>query len=290
MDVVLHFLIFRCYVIDCKTNTPNIPYADSFYTQTRYCITWAGPEQARISKCLGITWLKNPFVKSIIKSATYRAFDDTCSDYMICLRQEIAAKIGASAASGESASSPRIEKELVQDNESTKYSDSDLKDQNKSRGENWVAWIFDNISENKMSLLALIFAFLLGAFIGRIQFGRKIGRVLSSYDLELEVLRDLNVSKVPLSPSQTTWSSPKFQQTHSQLTRLHEDFSTVRKSIWYTLQRVNELERRVYKAEMAALLGDRLLSCYDQKDSPSCTILQEQWKSLLKDKQNNPNN
>lgn len=89
------YLIFlsRCYVVDCQTSTPNIPYADSFYTKTRYCITRAGSDQTRISISLGIVWLKSPFVKSIIKSTTLKTFADFCVDYMTCLRAEIAKKI-----------------------------------------------------------------------------------------------------------------------------------------------------------------------------------------------------
>ena len=109
-----------------------------------------------------------------------------------------------------------------------------------------------------------------------------MNQTISSYDLELEIMREMNVSNVPTTSISRNWVSPKFKRTHSQLNTLHNDFAAVRKSIWYTLQRVNELERRVYKAEVAALLGDRLLACYDQRDSPACLHLQNQWKNLLK--------
>ena len=271
-------------MIDCRTNTPNIPYADSFYTQTRYCITYAGPEQTRISICLGITWLKSPFVKSIIKSATYKAFEETCLDYMSCLRQEIALKIGPSAVIRESAidqkSSPK-ESESEQQN-SYKGSTDQMTGENDQKQENWLKLFLGTILEFKVSISLFIFAFFLGRLFSY-KSSRKSNLVMSSYDLELEALKELNISRAPINPSRI-WSSPKFQKTHSQLNQLHEDFASVRKSIWFTLQRVNELERRVYKAEIAAILGDRLLACYDQKESPACVILQEHWKSLLQEK------
>lgn len=283
---VLFIVYFRCYVIDCKTNTPNIPYADSFYTQTRYCITWAGPEQTRISICLGITWLKSPFVKSIIKSAAYKAFDDTCADYMACLRQEIAARIGATAIVGESSANQPDEKDLITaENDSGEEKSFDSQGKENSPRNSWIAWAIGTISENKISILVLLFTFILGALLGKYRSVSRSGHLSSNYDLELEVLRELNMSKIPLSSSRTSWESKKFQRSYSQLAQLHEDFATVRKMIWLTLQKVNDLERRVYKAEMAALLGDRLLACYKQNDSPDCSVLQEQWKSLLQDKQ-----
>ena len=271
-------------MIDCRTNTPNIPYADSFYTQTRYCITYAGPEQTRISICLGITWLKSPFVKSIIKSAAYKAFEETCVDYMACLRQEIAKKIGPAAVTGESAiNEPLPSKEPENDQQnSLKGSGDDVVGEKDNKPGNILNKIFNKIIDFKATIALFMVAFILGRFFNGNQSNRKSKFVMSSYDLELEALKELNVSRVPINPVRT-WSSPKFKGTHTQLSQLHEEFASVRKSVWMTLQRINELERRVYKAEIAAVLGDQLLACYDQKDSQACHILQEHWKSLLKD-------
>ena len=278
-------------MIDCKASTPNIPYADSFYTQTRYCITWAGPEQTRISICLGITWLKSPFVKSIIKSAAHKAFEETCMDYMACLRQEIAAKIGTTAASGElvttQISTDSGIKELTHsDHQNDPDALSDGKESNQDIFKKMLnpSKLIELVSEHKIQISIFIFAFLVGRYFG---FGRTSPATdpfISSYDLELDVMREMNVSKIPTSSISRSWINQKFQRTHSQLNNLHGDFATIRKSIWLTIKRVNELERRVYKAELAALLGDRLLACYDQKESPACLHLQEQWKSLLKEK------
>lgn len=282
MNILYILNFFRCYVIDCRTSTPNIPYADSFYTQTRYCITWAGPEQTRISVCLGITWLKSPFVKSIIKSATYKTFDETCSDYMVCLRQEIAAKIGSSVNSGESVFNANDSKSIAIEGEVPGVNDLKPDEQLKNFEDTWITWTSEKVSEFKIPLLIFIFAFVLGGLIGNYRSIIKPGQILSSYDLELEALREFNSSKFCLSPLKKNWSSQKFQRTHAQLEQLHEDFASVRKSIWYTLQRVNDLEKRVYKAQLAAIMGDHLLACYDQEDNPGCIVLQEQWKSLLK--------
>lgn len=219
-------------------------------------------------------------MKSIIKSATYKTFDDTCLDYMGCLRQEIAAKIGPAAIVGESIDSQvgGSKKELENEKNLLNQSADQISDQT-SATDKLLFRVIDGIVSYKLPIAAFVFAFLLGRFFGNGHFSQK--QIITSYDLEIEVLRDLNVSRSAITQPSRTWSSPKFQRSHSQLSQLHQDFGSVRKSIWYTLKRVNELERRVYKAEVAALLGDRLLACYDQRDSPACKILQEQWKSLL---------
>lgn len=204
---------------------------------------------------------------------------------MTCLRQEIAAKIGPSAVNGESSLTQQSAIKEVENNEQQKSLSGSVDQgisENNQKQEDWSALILEKLFEFKVSIALFIFAFLLGRFFGSGSIG-KSSYVMSSYDLELEALRELNVSGIPINPSKT-WISPKFQRTHSQLNRLHEDFASVRKSIWYTLQRINDLERRVYKAKVAALLGDRLLSCHDQRDSSACVILQKQWKSLLQDK------
>ena len=89
----------------------------------------------------------------------------------------------------------------------------------------------------------------------------------------------MNISRIPSQSILGAGPVPNSNEPILSCIICTTEFATVRKSIWYTLQRVNELERRVYKAEVAALLGDRLLACYDQSDSPACLQLQKQWKS-----------
>lgn len=207
---------------------------------------------------------------------------------MACLRHEIASKIGPKAIAGELATTPQLpdSKELSSQgdqNDSDALGDKNSSDQNLLKRLLNPFELLEIISKHKIQILIILFAFAIGRFftVGR----KSVNHIIGSYDLELEVLREMNVSKIPSSPASRIWASQKFQRTHSQLNNLHEDFTSVRRSIWNTLQRVNELERRVYKAEMAALLGDRLLTCYDQMNSPACLHLQEQWKTLLKGKQ-----
>lgn len=205
---------------------------------------------------------------------------------MACLRQEIATKIGPSAVNGESSLTRQSAIKEVEKDDLKKSSLSGSVDQgigeNVQKQESWSTLFLGKILELKLYIALFIFAFFLGRFIGNGKIG-KSNYVMSSYDLELEALREMNVSGIPINPSKT-WISHKFHRTHSQLNQLHEDFASVRKSIWYTLQRINDLERRVYKAEVAALMGDRLLSCHDQEDSSACVILQKQWKLLLQEK------
>lgn len=207
---------------------------------------------------------------------------------MACLRQEIATKIGATATVGELVTTQQLtnsdSKEFSQgeQNGSEVSSDQTSGVQGTFKGLLNPYKLLEIVSYHKIQIFIFIFAFIVGRFC---TIGRKSGnQIIGSYDLELDVMREMNVSKIRSSSASRNWASQKFQRTHSQLSNLHEDFASVRKSIWYTLQRVNELERRVYKAEIAALLGDRLLACYDQMDSPACFHLLEQWKTLLKGK------
>ena len=207
---------------------------------------------------------------------------------MACLRHEIAAKIGPTAIAGELATSQQSNisgsKEASQSdqNDSETANNEHPTDQDKFNQLFNLSALIKLVSMHKINILAFFMAFLIGRYFSTGRKASLTNQVISSYDLELEVMREMNISRIPSHSNSRSWASPKFKRTHSQLHNLHSDFATVRKSIWYTLQRVNELERRVYKAEMAALLGDRLLACYDQSDSPACLQLQKQWKSLLK--------
>jgi hypothetical protein len=216
-------------------------------------------------------------VKSIIKSATYKTFDETCADYLSCLRQEISAKMGPSVITSESSL-----RHAGDDQASTelKLKDEDL---NRPTGEDegFVEKLFSFVLRYRVHILLCVVAFFLGRF-GPLRAGRS-EQVMSSYDLEMEILREFNVSQMPSSVRNRVWIDSKFQRSHFQLDRLHDEFALVRKSIWYTLQRVNDLERRIYRAQVAALLGDRLLACYDG-ENPACLALREQWKNLIKDK------
>lgn len=201
---------------------------------------------------------------------------------MACLRQEIAAKIGPAAISGDSSTSPQLGKISIEGKQVTDDI-SRTNDQDKDRKISWITKTMNFISDYKITLAVFFIAFIFGGIVGRLRSTEKSRHILSSYDLELEVLREFNVTKVSLNPLPRGWSSVKFKRTHSKLAKLHDDFATVRQSIWYTLQKIKDLERRVYKAEMAALLGDKLLACYGQRDNPACSILHEQWKTLLRD-------
>ena len=199
---------------------------------------------------------------------------------MTCLRREIAAKIGPSAVSGESA----VQQQTLTESEINQKASNEqiiefTHDQDPCR-DIWYNIFIDKCIEYKLTILIFFVAFALGRFFGGSPANQNSGQFL---DLELAILEGLNVSdKIEPSPPPRSWSSPKFQRSHFQLNQLHKEFKSVRKSIWYTLQRVNELERRIYKAEMAAVMGDRLLACYDQKENPMCISLRKQWKSLLK--------
>jgi hypothetical protein len=269
-------------------------YADAFYTRTRYCITRAGPDQTRISICLGIVWLKSPFVKSIIKSAALKTFTEFCADYMGCLRREIAARVGGGAlAANESdtntAASPEHDSIALANARDLRTVPTDLSTNKDSLVAGVLAsWLGPLLSllgpaNHTQRLLVLLMPLLVVAFATgwAAGSGRSARRAPSftAHDLEAEVLQSLNIGRWRAS---SAWLSPRLRHSHARLQALHDDFAELRRGLWRSAQRLNRLERLVYRAEVAAALGDRLLKCQQQgSHSLDCQQLLSQWKRAL---------
>lgn len=303
----------RSYVVDCEAHTPNIMYADAFYTKTRYCITRAGPDQTRISICLGIVWLKSPFVKSIIKSATLKTFTEFCFDYMKCLRQEIAVRIGSGpvAPGGRELSTADM---LLDEGDarlrrSTSLESSASKTTSRATSKRRASENgFMRMGHHALDALTFLmrqgtrtlhdfplFVLLAGAILsfalGYAVRPRTVVSVVSSYDLESEVVRSMNLPsalRAPRPADRRVWMSRKFEQSFLRLNRLHDEFVDIRQAIWTTLQRLADLERRIYQAETVASLGDRLLVCLESeharptgKGAANCNALQSEWRQAL---------
>ncbi|KAJ3074111.1 hypothetical protein HDU98_012049 [Podochytrium sp. JEL0797] len=60
---VEHFV----YVIEKRSTTPALPYADSFVPIVKTCITWTGKSNCKIAIFTGIKFYKSPMVKGIIR-------------------------------------------------------------------------------------------------------------------------------------------------------------------------------------------------------------------------------
>jgi hypothetical protein len=79
-----------CYIVDASSRTPAMPYGDSFATNTKFCITFVSEKTSRLQVSIGVTWFKNPLVKSIIKSEAMKGLAAYLQDYVRILQQEVA--------------------------------------------------------------------------------------------------------------------------------------------------------------------------------------------------------
>ncbi|KAI3660568.1 hypothetical protein MP638_000108 [Amoeboaphelidium occidentale] len=79
-----------CYIVDASSRTPAMPYGDSFATNTKFCITFVSEKTSRLQVSIGVTWFKNPLVKSIIKSEAMKGLAAYLQDYVRILHQEVA--------------------------------------------------------------------------------------------------------------------------------------------------------------------------------------------------------
>ncbi|TPX31882.1 hypothetical protein SmJEL517_g04903 [Synchytrium microbalum] len=78
------------YVIETKTKTPELPYADAFTPHMRYCITWVSATSCRLVITYGVKFHKSPMVKSLIKSAAMKGLSDTALAVLTAVRETTA--------------------------------------------------------------------------------------------------------------------------------------------------------------------------------------------------------
>ncbi|KAF9977276.1 SNF1-interacting protein [Actinomortierella ambigua] len=117
------------YSYTVRTSVPAMPYSDSFTPVSRYCITYVGPQESKLTCSSGIEWHKSPLVKAMIKSAVLKGTADSARDlneviakctnsggsYLAASRQgsrksRHRSSSAASSASNSSASSPLLAK------------------------------------------------------------------------------------------------------------------------------------------------------------------------------------
>ena len=64
------------YVVESASRTVNLPYGDAFLVCSRYCITFVSTSSCKLVITIGVKWLKNPLVKSIIKVNAMKGIAD----------------------------------------------------------------------------------------------------------------------------------------------------------------------------------------------------------------------
>ncbi|KAK3837284.1 MAG: hypothetical protein JOS17DRAFT_733731 [Linnemannia elongata] len=68
------------YSYTIKSSVLAMPYSDAFTPVLRYCITYAGKNECKLTCSSGIEWHKNPLVKAMIKGAIIKGTAETVRD------------------------------------------------------------------------------------------------------------------------------------------------------------------------------------------------------------------
>lgn len=68
------------YSYTVKSSVLAMPYSDAFTPVLRYCITYVGKKECKLTCSSGIEWHKNPLVKAMIKGAILKGTAETVRD------------------------------------------------------------------------------------------------------------------------------------------------------------------------------------------------------------------
>ncbi|KAG0073720.1 SNF1-interacting protein [Podila epicladia] len=68
------------YSYTVKSSVLAMPYSDAFTPVLRYCITYVGKKECKLTCSSGIEWHKNPLVKAMIKGAILKGTAETIRD------------------------------------------------------------------------------------------------------------------------------------------------------------------------------------------------------------------
>ncbi|KAF9138673.1 SNF1-interacting protein [Mortierella sp. GBA39] len=90
-----------------KSSVLAMPYSDAFTPVLRYCITYVGKNECKLTCSSGIEWHKNPLVKAMIKGAIIKGTAETIRDIteIIQLHLEQRKSSGSGAAPGSDSAS-----------------------------------------------------------------------------------------------------------------------------------------------------------------------------------------
>ncbi|KAJ3392178.1 SNF1-interacting protein [Entophlyctis sp. JEL0112] len=76
------------YVVEKRSNTPALPFPDSFVPIVRYCISWTGKNCCKVMMFTGVKFYKSPMMKGIIKSQALSGSAAFAADLAVALKEE----------------------------------------------------------------------------------------------------------------------------------------------------------------------------------------------------------
>ncbi|KAF9308795.1 SNF1-interacting protein [Podila horticola] len=77
------------YSYTVKSSVLAMPYSDAFTPVLRYCITFVGKKECKLTCSSGIEWHKNPLVKAMIKGAILKGTAETIRDVTEILQSHL---------------------------------------------------------------------------------------------------------------------------------------------------------------------------------------------------------
>ncbi|KAJ3145309.1 hypothetical protein HDU89_007166 [Geranomyces variabilis] len=86
-QIILKYIPYSAYVVECTVKTPKAPYGEFFTPVTRYCITHAGPGKARLKVTVKVDFTKRLMWKSQIESATAEGMKGYCAELLTLLKK-----------------------------------------------------------------------------------------------------------------------------------------------------------------------------------------------------------
>ncbi|CAO3599851.1 unnamed protein product [Absidia cylindrospora] len=69
------------YIVQISTKSAQLPYADAFIPSIRYCISWLAPSRSHISICIGVKFVKNILVKSMVMKAALKGMSESITQF-----------------------------------------------------------------------------------------------------------------------------------------------------------------------------------------------------------------
>ncbi|KAJ8328738.1 hypothetical protein O5D80_002722 [Batrachochytrium dendrobatidis] len=77
------------YCVELKTHAPQVPFSDCFNPVIRYCISWVTKDTCRLIVTIAVNFTKGTIMKSVIKSNAMKGLQETCTDIVLVLKDEI---------------------------------------------------------------------------------------------------------------------------------------------------------------------------------------------------------
>jgi len=257
------------YIVRQEAQTPDITYGDSFLIVTQFCLTAAGSRRCRLRVCTGITWIRSPLVKGIIRSGIMRSQAEYFRIYTTVLWPAVRSKLEALGASVS-------EMEKVDEAQVVQATD----DQQVPGNEPVKSWVYtkslNTINSAANTLLRIkallrgdvgteasvlgVIALVLGILLGLLCPGTRSHNTLSkSTESPIPDISDFDHW---LANNDAAHFIPASSNALHRISRLESEYLRVRSEMEALETGLRRAECRVAQAKYATWLASQLSTCY----------------------------